>query len=353
MVRILQPYSRRSSSRSSLSGLTRLQQWIYGIVTCLATVWCLGALWRTFPQQAAVIEQRVEQDLQSLEQRAQNDLAAWETSSERKVGGVAITVPNGNKKLRSSSSSSSSSGDKGSGDDEANPQKAHCPYMKLSDLTSAERFPVASKERHMVTPPKDNEKGVALVCCDTTAGPWNILVHYSWAPLGAQRFVEMVQAQYFDTSVPLMRCLPGFLCQFGLNGHPEIMKPFRHSIPDDPNWLPMGPDHRQNAIGVKRFQRGYLAYAGAGVASRDTQFIVALADNGPLAGGSPWEVPWGELVGAHSYETLQRIYTGYGEKGPSQALLSKADALSYVKEHYPDIDYVNSCRIVDRQAGQA
>ena len=49
---------------------------------------------------------------------------------------------------------------------------------------------------------------------------------------------------------------------------------------------------------------------------------MALKDNGPLGGGSPWEVPWGEIIGPDSFETLSKIYTGYGDKGPSQAVLN-------------------------------
>ena len=66
-----------------------------------------------------------------------------------------------------------------------------------------------------------------------------------------------------------------------------------------------------------------------------------------LAGGSPWEVPWGELVGAHSYNTLDKIYTGYGEKGPSQGRLHKEGHLEWVKKDFPELDFVNSCAIVD------
>ena len=228
-------------------------------------------------------------------------------------------------------------------------QYPSCPYMKLSDLADAERYPKKSNVRHMVSPPIDTN--VTLVCCHTTAGPWNIMVHTNWAPIGSQRFLDMVTNQYFDTTVPLMRCIPNFICQFGLNGNPTAMKPYigkKNTLPDDPNWLPEGPKYRIDPItNRKRFQRGYLAYAGAGVHSRDVQFIVALQENGPLGGGSPWEVPWGELVGNHSYHTLSQIYTGYGENGPSQGLLYKADALTIVKEKYPLLDYIQSCYITD------
>jgi peptidyl-prolyl cis-trans isomerase A (cyclophilin A) len=234
-----------------------------------------------------------------------------------------------------------------------------CPYRSLNDLTDTERYPkMASvnhyptdRRRHMVLPPQDGN--VTLVCCHTTVGPWNIMIHHHWAPMGAQRFLNMVQSQYFDTGVPFMRCMKDFLCQFGLNGQPNAMRPYHTLLQDDPNWLPSGPTYRIDPITqIRRFNRGYLAYAGAGPNSRDVQFIVALQDNGPLGGGSPWEVPWGELVGTHSYETLSKIYTGYDEKGPSQALLHKADALKIVKEQYPLIDYIQSCFVVDHFVDQ-
>jgi cyclophilin family peptidyl-prolyl cis-trans isomerase len=168
-----------------------------------------------------------------------------------------------------------------------------CPYISFDNLTINERYPKASSTRHSVDPPLDTN--MTLVCCETTAGPWSIVVHHSWAPIGAQRFLDMVTSNYFSNKVPFMRCLKDFLCQFGLAGEPSSQ--FESTIPDDPQWLPPGPTARVNKLGVKRFQQGYFAYAGGGKDSRTQQLIVALKDNGPLGGGSPWEVPWGELVG--------------------------------------------------------
>jgi peptidyl-prolyl cis-trans isomerase A (cyclophilin A) len=222
-----------------------------------------------------------------------------------------------------------------------------CPYRSWHDLTEGEQHPAASAKRHMVTPPAGGI--VTLVCCQTTVGPWNIAIHHKWAPLGAQRFLDMVEADYFNNqNVPLMRCVHNFLCQFGLAG--EASRQFPGSIPDDPNWVPEGPTHRENSLGVKRFSRGYMAFAGAQAAngSRGVQLIVALADNGPLGGGSPWEVPWGELVGAHSFETLSKIYTGYGEKGPDQGKLRNAGALPKVVEEFPLLDWIQSCHVIDK-----
>jgi len=225
-----------------------------------------------------------------------------------------------------------------------------CPYKSLDDLTPEERFPRRGR-RHIVDPPADAK--LTLVCCETTAGPWNIAVHSSWAPHGADRFLAMVASGYFSLSehgVPLMRCVDGFLCQFGLSGEHSGL--FEEKIPDDPQWLPDDGDDgggRQDpASGTKRFQRGYFAYAGSGPDTRGRQLFVALDDARSLGGRkSPWEVPWGELVGEHSFRTLVDIYTGYGEDGPSQDLLVKAGALDVVKRDFPDLDWILSCKVVD------
>ena len=221
-----------------------------------------------------------------------------------------------------------------------------CRYSALDDLTEDELYPQQGK-RHMITPPRGGK--VTLVCCQTTKGPMNIVARHKWAPLGAARFILMVTQGYFQSGVPLMRCLHKFLCQFGLNADPQKAKDFRKSIPDDPFWLPTGPPGRQNDQGVKRFAQGYLAYAGSGPHSRGNQLIVALVANGPLAGGSPWEVPWGELVGTHSFQTLSQIYTGYGEKGPPQGRLGREGFTEQARKEWPLLDHISECHVQDER----
>jgi len=123
-----------------------------------------------------------------------------------------------------------------------------CAYKSLADLESAEAYPQAGS-RHMVNPPSGGM--LSLVCCETTVGNLNIVAHHKWAPLGAQRFLDMVTSGYFNTTVPFMRCIHNFLCQFGLNSDPSKSHEFQSSIPDDPNWLPEGPLHRENEQHVK------------------------------------------------------------------------------------------------------
>ncbi|KAL7497080.1 hypothetical protein ACHAWT_008456, partial [Skeletonema menzelii] len=219
----------------------------------------------------------------------------------------------------------------------------------LDDLSPEELHPKATSHRYIVSPPSDL-KPISLVTCETTVGYLHIVVHPSWAPLGAERFLNMVETKYFSSKVALMRCVKGFLCQFGIAGIPEYNKSYngrKHSLQDDTNWLPEGPTHRTNELGVKRFSKGFLAYAGGGKNSRSNQFIVALKDNERLGGGSPWEVPWGELVGKESFATLDSIYTGYGEKGPSQGRLSREGSSDSIQKEFPRLDYILGCTLVD------
>lgn len=139
--------------------------------------------------------------------------------------------------------------------------------------------------------------------------------------------------------------MTNFLVQFGLAGDPKIHSYYKSlgNLLDDPSWLPLGPSGRQ-INGTKRFQKGYLAYAGAGNNSRGTQLIMSFQDNLYLGGGCPWEVPFGQLIGIESFKTLSKIYTGYGEK-PSQSKIMNR-GVSYLEEEFPLLDYITKCNII-------
>jgi len=199
-------------------------------------------------------------------------------------------------------------------------------------------------KEHLVTPP---EGPVHIVCCQTTKGAMNIAVHTNWAPLGAGRFMEMVTTGFFVVKVPLFRALKSFLIQFGLAGDPKLQKPFNEKdwLEDDPSWLPFGPAHRRHGDRF-RYQKGYLGYAGAGKNSRGTQLILAFERNEALGGGSPWEVPWGQLIGNQSYVSLSKIYTGYGEKPSQGKIMNRGN--EYTEKEFPLMDYMYDCRVTKR-----
>src|SRR5581483_10711401 len=69
---------------------------------------------------------------------------------------------------------------------------------------------------------------------DTSKGAFVIEVHRDWAPLGADRFYNLVKNGFYD-NVRFFRVVSGFMVQFGINGDPKISAPWREArIPDDP-----------------------------------------------------------------------------------------------------------------------
>src|SRR5271170_4945398 len=68
----------------------------------------------------------------------------------------------------------------------------------------------------------------------TTRGDFVVEVHRAWAPLGADRFYNLVKSGYF-TNAAFFRVVPGFIVQFGLNASPAVNKVWEHAnIKDDP-----------------------------------------------------------------------------------------------------------------------
>ena len=109
----------------------------------------------------------------------------------------------------------------------------------------------------------------------------------AWGPKCAQAMESKGTLGRWD-SVNMRRHMRAFKPNRNPNPNPNP-NPYLNLPPDDPSWLPLGPSNRERD-GVKRYQPGYLAYAGAGKNSRGTQLIVAFNENAYLGGGSPWEV---------------------------------------------------------------
>lgn len=234
-----------------------------------------------------------------------------------------------------------------------------CPFSKMSileDLTEEQRNPIVGN-RWMVRPPPGGN--LHLMCCDTTKGSFHILLHEKWAPIGVPHLLDMLERGYFETEIPLFRCTDA--CQFGLSSNASLTKRFNKRIPDDPLWLPTGPDNRfsKGPNPIKRYPKGVLTHAGGGKNSRSTQFVLTLKPNKFMGGGSPWEVPLGEVVekpdssSKHGDKdfvdvSLPDVYTGYGEKGPGQGLLHREGVSDAVREKWPLLDYVLQCSIVDQ-----
>jgi cyclophilin family peptidyl-prolyl cis-trans isomerase len=176
------------------------------------------------------------------------------------------------------------------------------------------------------------------VHCTTTKGDLSIEIYRDWAPLGADRFIELVRDGFFQ-EIGLFRCVKRFLTQFGISDKPQYKHWHYKDIPDDPNLH-------------KGIHKNYLSFAGGGPNTRSTQLFIAFEDLDFL-GKEPWETPFGKVVDGQA--TLDNLYKEYGDippfgKGPDQQKIhNKGNA--YLRENFPDLDYILSCRVVEEPQG--
>jgi len=166
----------------------------------------------------------------------------------------------------------------------------------------------------------------------TTKGDFVIEVTRAWAPLGADRFYNLVKNHFFDGAA-FFRVLPGFVAQFGLNPRPEVSRVWASAtIKDDPV--------------TQSNLTGYLTFATAGRNTRTTQLFINLADNRNL--DSMGFAPFGKVV--EGMDVVQQFYSGYGEgapggRGPDQGRITN-EGRAYLDKNFPLLDSIKVAMIV-------
>ena len=167
----------------------------------------------------------------------------------------------------------------------------------------------------------------------TTKGDFVIEVHRDWAPLGADRFYNLVKIGYFN-DVAFFRVVKGFMVQLGIHGDPSVNRIWRRAtINDDPS-------------GKKSNTRGMVTFATAGPNMRTTQLFINYADNSRLDGMG--FAPFGKVV--EGMKVVDAIEGMYGEgapmgRGPSQELI-QTQGNAYLKAQFPKLDYVKRATIM-------
>ncbi len=173
--------------------------------------------------------------------------------------------------------------------------------------------------------PNETAPATYRVTLDTSRGPVVIEVTRADAPIGADRFYNLVKAKYFD-GVRFFRVIPGFMAQFGLAADPAMSKTWDVPIQDDP----------VKASNV----RGALTFAATGAPnSRSTQLFINFGNNGRL--DSMRFAPFGKVVSG--LEFVDQIYSGYGEQ-PDQGRIT-AEGNAYLQKEFPRLDYIKTARI--------
>jgi peptidyl-prolyl cis-trans isomerase A (cyclophilin A) len=160
----------------------------------------------------------------------------------------------------------------------------------------------------------------------TTKGDFVVEVTRAWAPLGADRFYNLVKHGYF-TDAAFFRNVPGFIVQFGLNADPAVNKVWQNAnIKDDPG-------KQSNAPGT-------LTFATAGPNTRTTQLFINFGNNTFL--DSQGFSPFGKVTSG--MDVVKKLYSGYGERPDQGAITNQGKA--YLDKNFPEIDMIKSATIV-------
>jgi peptidyl-prolyl cis-trans isomerase A (cyclophilin A) len=166
---------------------------------------------------------------------------------------------------------------------------------------------------------------------ETTKGDVVIDVHPEWAPRGAQRFRDLVEAGYYDDN-RIFRVVPGFVVQFGMHGDPATNRQWsERRFPDDR---------------VKESnQRGYVTFATSGPNSRTTQVFINLKDNTDLDSRPQNFAPFGEVV--EGMDVLESFNSQYGEEASGQQQRIAAGGNEFLDSEFPGLDSIVRATIVE------
>ena len=165
----------------------------------------------------------------------------------------------------------------------------------------------------------------------TTKGDFVIAVHRAWAPLGSDRFYNLVRSGFYD-GVRFFRVMPGFMAQFGIHGDTAVTTAWRERrIPDD-------PVRRTNV-------RGMVTFATGGPGTRTTQIFINYGNNDRLDGMG--FAPFGQVV--EGMEVVDKLFGEYGEgaprgRGPDQFRLN-VEGEKYLARQFPKLDKINTATV--------
>ncbi|HCU88954.1 MAG TPA: peptidylprolyl isomerase [Gammaproteobacteria bacterium] len=170
---------------------------------------------------------------------------------------------------------------------------------------------------------------------NTSVGDFVVHVKRKWAPLGSDRFYNLVRNGYYDET-RFFRVAPGrgperFVVQWGIHGDPSVNAAWQRSqaakIEDDPV--------------VQSNTRGRVTFATSGPNSRTTQLFVNYADYSFL--DNMGFSAFGEVI-AGGMEVVDSINGEYEERPDQTKIQSEGNA--YLNENFPNLDYIISATIV-------
>jgi peptidyl-prolyl cis-trans isomerase A (cyclophilin A) len=164
---------------------------------------------------------------------------------------------------------------------------------------------------------------------DTTKGAFVVEVHRDWAPLGADRFYNLVKNGFFD-EVRFFRVIPNFMVQFGINGNPAVTAAWERVVLKD------DPPKQSN-------KRGYITYGTTGQPNtRGTQVFINYKNNDYL--DAQGFVPFGEVISG--MDVVDKLNAEYGSRAQDQQQRIKTEGNKFLMASFPMMDYIKKASIV-------
>jgi peptidyl-prolyl cis-trans isomerase A (cyclophilin A) len=167
----------------------------------------------------------------------------------------------------------------------------------------------------------------------TSQGTMVIDVVRAWAPIGADRFFNLVAHGYYDEA-RFFRVIKDKWAQVGIHAEPRVSTVWRtRTIPDDPAG--------QSNV------RGTVAFAFAVPNGRTTQVFINLRDNSATHDKEPF-VPFGRVV--EGMDVADALNAEYGESSGSGIRAGRQDPLfnggnAYLAREFPRLDYIRKATV--------
>jgi len=168
---------------------------------------------------------------------------------------------------------------------------------------------------------------VYLVKLNTTKGPIVIRVTKSWAPIGADRFYNLVRAGFYNNQY-IFRSTRQF-AQFGIPAKPELSRIWMEKTMLDDR-------------AIQSNKRGFVSFAATDAKnSRSVQVFISKVDNAYL--DSYGFAPFGEVI--EGLENLDMLYNGYAESvTPLQGEIMNQGNV-FLEKNYPRLDKITTAVI--------
>jgi peptidyl-prolyl cis-trans isomerase A (cyclophilin A) len=192
-------------------------------------------------------------------------------------------------------------------------------------LPGCSRSSEPAKSEAPAAEPKESAANTFRVRFETSKGPFVVEVHRDWAPLGAQRFEELVKDGFYD-GARFFRVVPNFIIQFGIAADPRMTKKWNKPIKDD------------EPVQTNRYKS--MAFATAGPETRTTQVFINLRSNQVL--DKQGFAPFAMVI--EGMEIIEKLYAEYGEQPDQQRIERQGNR--YLETSFPRLDYIRKATIL-------